>query len=295
MGLLRDFGLPFSWSKAVQCAGGTSLELLQASTPFDPGDASLFPDQEMAVYLKTLLGKLCCVVAFFVVGGLALGSEPSPSRIGELIHQLGSEEYTEREAASKALKSIGIPALVALEQAAAESDDPEVQLRAADLLPAIRAREQALALDTLAKLKRCLEPIPGGAYGIAKFLMLDLNQSAVTDADLSKLRHLEGINGVTLASTRITDAGLVSLASVEGLVLLKLDNTPITDTGLQHLKSCKTLRYLRLVNTRVTNDGLTNLKGCESLGVLDVSGTRVSAAGMADLKKALPHLKIIGP
>jgi hypothetical protein len=247
------------------------------------------------VNLKSILGKIWHMLAILIIGGVATGSEPSQGRVAELVKQLGSEEYTEREAASNALKTIGVPALEALELAAAQSEDPEVQLRAVDLLPAIRAFEQEDAQRTLAKLKRTLEPVPQGAYGMAQFQLLDLNHSAVTDADLGKLRHLEGINGVTLASTKITDAGLAYLAGVEHLVLLKLDHTRITDTGLMHLKNCKSLRYLKLEDTKVTNDGLMHLKGCENLKVLELSGTKVTMAGIAELKKALPNLKIVGP
>src|SRR5437762_7706495 len=47
--------------------------------------------------------------------------------IPRLIQQLGSPEYSEREAASNRLETIGAPALEALRKAARDSDDPEIR------------------------------------------------------------------------------------------------------------------------------------------------------------------------
>ena len=50
-----------------------------------------------------------------------------------LVRDLGAERYDERERATEALRRIGQPALPAV-KAAAKSDDPEVRLRAQDVL-----------------------------------------------------------------------------------------------------------------------------------------------------------------
>jgi len=55
-------------------------------------------------------------------------------RVQDLIRKLGSEDYATREQATEELKKIGKPARAALQQAAAESGDPEVRQRAQDLL-----------------------------------------------------------------------------------------------------------------------------------------------------------------
>jgi len=55
-------------------------------------------------------------------------------RIQELIHKLGSEDYSVREQATEDLRKIGKPAREALQKAADESDDPEVRQRAQTLL-----------------------------------------------------------------------------------------------------------------------------------------------------------------
>ena len=74
---------------------------------------------------------------------------PDPARIDQLITQLGSEFYAERETATKALNRVGVPALEPLQRACECSDDAEIRRRAERLIKAIepRAREErALAI-----------------------------------------------------------------------------------------------------------------------------------------------------
>jgi tetratricopeptide (TPR) repeat protein len=70
---------------------------------------------------------------------LAVGSATAatPDDIAELIKKLGSAEFEEREQATTELREIGTPARAALEQAT-RSGDPEIKMRAADVLVDIR-------------------------------------------------------------------------------------------------------------------------------------------------------------
>jgi RNA polymerase sigma factor (sigma-70 family) len=63
---------------------------------------------------------------------------PDNRDVDRLITQLGSDEFEEREAATRALKKVGKPALTALQRAAKENADAEVRTRAAALIRAIR-------------------------------------------------------------------------------------------------------------------------------------------------------------
>jgi len=58
---------------------------------------------------------------------------PTPERIEELVKQLGSSKFAERDKAKRELESIGAPALPALRQGA-KSEDAEVSRRAGELL-----------------------------------------------------------------------------------------------------------------------------------------------------------------
>jgi hypothetical protein len=66
----------------------------------------------------------------------ALGQDPDPGRIQELIRNLGNDDIVVRERAVEELAKIGRPALKALD-AAAESKDPEVKARAAQAIQKI--------------------------------------------------------------------------------------------------------------------------------------------------------------
>src|SRR5689334_21164414 len=59
------------------------------------------------------------------------------SQIDTLIAQLGSKDFKQREAASKALEAIGHPALGPLRNVAAQSKDPETRQRARGLVQRI--------------------------------------------------------------------------------------------------------------------------------------------------------------
>lgn len=77
--------------------------------------------------------------------GKKLASEKSTAEIDQLIKQLGSDDFDQREAASKALERIGPPALDALRKVAAGSADAEVRKRLVKvieaLLPPLDCRE----------------------------------------------------------------------------------------------------------------------------------------------------------
>lgn len=82
---------------------------------------------------------LATALAGFTQTGIALPEKPIALEqiVDNLVRDLGSERYDQREAATKALRQIGSPAMPALEKAA-ESDDPEVAVRARKLLLDLR-------------------------------------------------------------------------------------------------------------------------------------------------------------
>lgn len=82
---------------------------------------------------------------------LAAGDGPAPPKPDELVRQLGSPKYAEREEASAILVEIGPAALGALERAAKGNSDPEVRSRAIDIRDRIElamvTRPTMIALD----------------------------------------------------------------------------------------------------------------------------------------------------
>jgi WD40 repeat protein len=85
------------------------------------------------------MSRLLLISSLLLVLALPAWSEPQPAEIERLIKQLGSDSFAEREAASKALKDIGEPALDALRKAT-KVNDLEVRLRAELLVEAVESR-----------------------------------------------------------------------------------------------------------------------------------------------------------
>jgi hypothetical protein len=99
-------------------------------------------------------------LAVALVFGLAAGTGASgaeadqKTRVAQLINQLGSKKFREREAATKELRGIGEIALEALKKAAHAPGDPERQQRAEKLVVQIEGYDAA----TMAKLVEELLP-----------------------------------------------------------------------------------------------------------------------------------------
>lgn len=82
--------------------------------------------------------------SLLIVLALPTWSEPSKtepsSEVSRLIQQLGSDRFTEREAASKALEAIGEPALDALRHSLETTNDAEVRKRAKQVVETVETR-----------------------------------------------------------------------------------------------------------------------------------------------------------
>jgi hypothetical protein len=87
-----------------------------------------------------MLLRLGLILPVWLIAASASGGQDDPDqdRIRELVKQLGSEDYEEREEADRELRKIGKPAVEELRKAA-ESEDLEVRERAIEILKAIGA------------------------------------------------------------------------------------------------------------------------------------------------------------
>ena len=85
--------------------------------------------------------QLACVIiaCLVLVSVRSLPAQaPEKEEINRLIEQLASDDFQQREAATKRLTEIGEPALGALEHAQT-GDDPEVRTRAEDIITASKS------------------------------------------------------------------------------------------------------------------------------------------------------------
>ena len=97
------------------------------------------------------------VVAFLALMGLALAGEPKAGDIETLIKQLGDEDFSVREAASKGLIKLGEPARKPLEKLVQETKDAEVNSRANAILHLLSMSKEFAALT---KEERAIAQLP---------------------------------------------------------------------------------------------------------------------------------------
>lgn len=85
---------------------------------------------------------LTAVVLTVCLGWLALAraADPAAEAVVRLVQQLGSEQFRQRQEASRGLENLGASALPALQQAAQANDDPEIRQRARELVRLISHR-----------------------------------------------------------------------------------------------------------------------------------------------------------
>lgn len=208
------------------------------------------------------------------------------AEIARLIHQLGSDDFTEREAASNALDALGETALPALRKAQ-DNSDLEIRRRAAHLVKVLterRAPMRAKAWAAVVKLNGRIDfgmGTPDGQIGGIDFC----SSRKLRDEDLALLQWLDEAEGLGLINTWITDGGLVHVKKLYRLRVLDLQGVKVTDAGLKQLKGLDRLSSLVLCATRVTDAGLIHLKALKSLHHLDLAWTRVTDRGIEHIKE----------
>ncbi|MBL8798401.1 MAG: hypothetical protein JNM56_31185, partial [Planctomycetia bacterium] len=124
--------------------------------------------------LLGVMGVLGCML-------LAVAAEADLDR---LVRQLGSDSFSDREAAMKALDDIGLPALPALKKAA-QSLDAETRRRAEELVARIEKRQESARLLAPTKVSLQLQdvPLPEAVAELAKLS----GQPVKLGGDVSKL------------------------------------------------------------------------------------------------------------
>ena len=95
--------------------------------------------------------------------------------------------------------------------------------------------------------------LPEGAFTIQR---IDLNETAIRDADLKGVPTLKGLQSLGLYRTEVTDAGLAELSRFPNLNEVELSYTAISDEGFSALKKLTKLKRLFLYGSRVTPAGV---------------------------------------
>jgi hypothetical protein len=172
--------------------------------------------------LRFLAVPACLLTTLVAVAQPPQPAAPQPGEVEKLVAQLGSEDFQEREAATRRLEAIGTAAVDAL-RAAIKSENPETARRANDLL---RKAERTLANErtlapTLVELDAKDRPLDD--------ILADLSKQAKCEVVLGGLKP-EELAGkkVTVATDgkvpfwsavlQVCDAADLQVASVGGFV-----------------------------------------------------------------------------
>src|SRR5262249_37599004 len=171
-----------------------------------------------------------------VLVGLGLGvtpllravSEKAPAdRIGRLITDLGSNKFTERAKAAKALEAIGEPALPALRKAV-KTGDAETSRRAEALIAKIeqKAEQAALLAPTRVHLVCKNMPVADAVALLAKKSKYTIQIDGISKAKLAKRKVTLDTGDVTFweaLDKLCAKAGLVELTSANNVIGMPAD------------------------------------------------------------------------
>src|SRR5262245_6531410 len=147
--------------------------------------------------MPRLLPALLALACSAILGSAAIrgedtkmtGPAKSPADIERLIKQLGSDDFNEREAASKALETVGDPALEALRKAAAGNPDAEIRHRAERAIHVIEGSWELRRFKGPIESFRCVDLSPDGR----RALVAGTRTMHLLDAETGReLRRFEG-------------------------------------------------------------------------------------------------------
>lgn len=106
---------------------------------------------------------------------------------------------------------------------------------------------------------------------------IDLSNTWITDADMSRLSNLQKLEQLTLSQTRITDVGMESLAALRGVRELDLRFAEfVSEFGVANLKAWNSLESLNLRGTMVRSQVFETIGALVNLRELDLSHTRIT-------------------
>ncbi|MBJ6723766.1 molecular chaperone DnaJ [Geomesophilobacter sediminis] len=99
----------------------------------------------------------------------------------------------------------------------------------------------------------------------------------VSDADVTEIVHLTGLEELYLSGSRLTDGALSDLAPLTNLKRLYLYQTQVTDQGLLHLQRLSGLQGLTCSGNQVTGEGLAFIeRSMPGMKTVNIPVTRFS-------------------
>lgn len=163
------------------------------------------------------------------------------------------------------------------------------------------------------EIVRTRDELPEGKFAVNS---VQLQRTALGEADLAKLAELQSIEELSLRETKLPAGSLDTIGSLsnlwsldlskttaddgvaaaikklEGLRDLNLSGTNVTDATLRQLAGLSKLEKIYLSDTLVGDEGVKKLYALTNLKLLSLNGTKISATGHRDLVAALPQVEI---
>ncbi|MFN9272109.1 MAG: PDZ domain-containing protein [Planctomycetia bacterium] len=195
----------------------------------------------------------------------------TPDEIREWIGQLGSEQFAQREAASRSLAAAGLPAIEPL-GAAIRGEDFEVASRAMEVLRGFLEAEDEPLAAAAEKLAESIAEGPEGPVSSLAIAILDFHQLGMVEAAREKLESLgaivtegfvpsgsRGMIVVLNSSWRGTADDLRLLTRLRGVVQVGLRGMRIDEKAIGILGRLRGVESLQFYGTGVTEDALAQL------------------------------------
>lgn len=121
-----------------------------------------------------------------------------------------------------------------------------------------------------------------GEHYFQNVVGVDLDKSAVSDADMAVIGKLTRVDTLSLNGTGISDAGLAHIRTWRYQRYLGLSTTQVTSAGLRHLEGMP-VDTLILEETKIDNAGLASIYRLPKLQILNLHGTGVTEIDAAKL------------
>jgi hypothetical protein len=120
-----------------------------------------------------------------------------------------------------------------------------------------------------------------------------LQDTPLTPDQLSPLKELASVRGISLRNCKIGDDHLRHFAGLSRLEMLTLQDQEITDAGLAHLEGLGKLENVSLTKNRIRGDGLRHLVNLKGLTKLFLQDNPISDGGLVYLGK-MDSLEMLG-
>ena len=117
----------------------------------------------------------------------------------------------------------------------------------------------------------------------------------VTDAMITPLKNLTGLQGLILRNTQLTDASFEdTIRHLKELREVKIQDLNLTDKGFAYFEAFGQIRRLDLTQVKITIDSLRYLREMRHLLVLDLAETGIPEEMLTELARELPDCVING-